>query len=201
MLKKSFILFGLVLTLLNSELQGQTFNTSYLSYNSIEIVNYSVKFSFSSSGTYSYYAPYISSQYVLANLQSRYDYYHSIVSEEYHKLNGLTLINRENQETLQAYKEKRLNWIVANIKKIDFTNVNYSNKTINYLCEIYSYPSIKSELSLLKAINLEIKRLAYKYPGEYHKTERYKELGLVLSKLANCSTSEIGRLAWDYGLN
>jgi hypothetical protein len=179
---------------------SQTYSSSYISYSYLEVIQYSIKFSYSSSGSYSHYAPYFSYQNALATLQARYDYYHSVISNEYYKLKDLTLINKTNQATLQSYKNQRLNWVYNAGSTWDLGNSTNSTNIINYCCEIYSYPSIKNELSLLKAINSEINRLKRDYPGEYHKTERYKELGIVMDKLANCSTSEISQLAWDYGL-
>jgi hypothetical protein len=192
--------FVCLYTLPSNKAFSQTYNSSYISYNYLEVIEYSIKFSYSSSGSYSHYSPYYSTGNTLATLQARYDYYHSVISIEYYKLKDLNLINKKNKETLLSFQNNRLSWIYKACSTWDLSNSTNSNYIINYCCEIYSYPSIKNEISLLSSINSEINRLKRDYPGEYHKTERYKELGIVMDKLTNCSISEIGQMSWDYGL-
>lgn len=182
--------------------QYQYSETSYsISYEYVEVVEYSYKFSYGTSGSYSTYAPSVNYAQAMATLQARYDYYHAIISSEYYKLKDFKLVNKTNSETLAEYKKQRLDWVYNSASTVDLSNPTVSNQIINYCCEIYSYTAIKNEIQLLKAINREIKRLQTEKPGEYHKTERYKELGTVLNKLATCSTDEISKLAWEYGLN
>ena len=180
----------------SGQVQCQTNSSSFISYNYREVVEYSVKFTYSSSGSYSYHTPY-STQNALATLQARYDYYHGIISAEYYKLKDLKLINEANQLTLQGYKNQRLNEIYEAGSNWDLGNSTNSMNLINYCCEIYSYTAIKSELTLLKSCKQELDRIKYKDPDNYIYSSRYKSVMRTLELLRTCSPSEIKNLSWE----
>lgn len=176
------------------------FSQTYISETYITAVNYSIKISYSGS-SYSYSKPYSSTQhYAQATLQARYDYNHQWCSNEYWAVKNLTLVNASNRATLNNYRNQRLPWVYNAIKTWNLGVDQNAYTIINYCCEIFSYPAIKDEISILKAINGEIHRLKRTLPGEYHLSKRYQELSVVLTKLNGCSPSEINTIAWNYGL-
>lgn len=192
---KKLILFSIFVCALASLAQGQT----TLSYQTISIVQNSVSYYYIGE-TYSYSAPSSSLGNALAAMQARFDYNHQILSNEYHKLQDLQLINKTNQASLSAFKVEALPWVKKMITTTDVGDSKWANQILTYCCQLYSRPAIKQEIELLKAINLELNRLKREFPGTFHTTDRYKEIGTVLSTLENCSTSGIADLAWEHGL-
>jgi hypothetical protein len=130
-------------------------------------------------------------------MQARYDRNHSSLSKEYFKLKDLKLINTINQSTLNNYRAARLGWIYNATSTWDVGNdANYANIR-NYCCEIYSYSSIKSEITLLQSCQTELNRIKYRDPDNYLYSKRYKSIMKTLDLLKNCSTSEIKNLSWE----
>lgn len=172
---------------------------SYISIEYLEIVEYSVEFYYSNN-TYHYSTPASSYGNVLSTMQGRFDYYHAIISEEYGKLQNLTMVNETNQATLQEFRNQRLQFIYNAGSTWDLSKTSNANQIINYCCEIYTYPGVAAELKLLRNMSYEIGRLKYANPNTYYTSDRYKELGDVLTKLKTCPSSEIHSLAWNNGL-
>lgn len=179
---------------------GQTTNQARISYTQLEIITFSVKFSYSTNGNYKYSNSEFSYQGALQTLQARYDYYHALVSTEYFKLKDLYLVNQQNQNLLQQYKNERLNWIYNAGRTWDLGNPENANNILNYCTEIYSYSSIKAELLMLKAISQEISLLKLDNPNNYFNSQRYTDIGRALEELSTCSSSDIASIAWQYGL-
>lgn len=196
---KAIIITLFSLFLFINRAQTQTY-ANPISYAYVEIVKYSYKFTYTSTGTYSPYVPQITYQDALRTMQARYDYNHARVSTEYFKFKDLQLINVHNKKTLADYKTQRLDWVYNAGSTWDLGETENAEKILAYCCEIYTYASIKQELSLLQAVYREVLRLKTKDPDNFYKSDRYKTLGEVLNKLANCELSELGQLAWDNGL-
>jgi hypothetical protein len=136
-------------------------------------------------------------------MQQRYDYYHGMVSNEWGRLESFQLLNASNKVMLDNHKVAVRNYFSQNnsFTHVDWArNGEFAVQVVNYIGSIYNNSYIKSEVSLLKAINSEYRRLKTNDPDNFHKSSRYSELALVLNKLKTCSTSEIGNLAVTYGL-
>jgi hypothetical protein len=192
---KKLIFFSIFVCAFASLTLGQT-----ISYQSISIVQNSVSYYYSGD-TYSYTAPSsVSLGDALASAQARFDYYHKMISNEYFKLKDLQLINKTNQASLSSFKVDALPWVKKMGSTTNVGDSKWANEILKYCCQLYTWPSIKQEIELLNAINLELNRLKREFPGTFHTTDRYKEIGTVLSTLESCSTSEIAKLAWDHGL-
>jgi hypothetical protein len=190
------LVFLVVFLFIFQSLSQYTISSSYIS-----IIEYSIKISYSSNG-YVHAKPHGNFyQNVQSTLQARYDYNHQWCSNEYWRVKDLKLINYSNISILNTYKNQRLSWVYNAIRSWNLGVDNNAYTIINYCSEIFSYPYIKDEIKLLKAINMEIIFLKRDFPREYHLTKRYNELGLVLEKLKSCEPSEISSLAWNYGLN
>jgi hypothetical protein len=171
----------------------------FISYEYTQILLYSVEINYSSSnGSYQPWSPdWNFYGNALAQMQARYDRNHSSLSKEYFKLKDLKLINTINQSTLNNYRAARLGWIYNATSTWDVGNdANYANIR-NYCCEIYSYSSIKSEITLLQSCQTELNRIKYKDPDNYLYSKRYQSIMKTLDKLKHCSTSEIEGLSWE----
>lgn len=192
-MKKYLIPFLIIFVL--HKVNGQS--VSYLPTRYTEILIYSVSFSYSSGGSYSYSRPSFSYANVLSTLQARYDHNLATISKEYYKLKDLELINKSNQVTLQQYKNQRLDWIYKVAPTYDLGDESNSNKVLEYCCEIYSYPSIKKEITLLQKCNTELERIKYADPNGYPLSKRYRSISKVLEKLSTCLPEEIGKLNWE----
>jgi hypothetical protein len=177
-----------------------TQNYSTISYTELNIIYLSVKVSYSGSN----YAPSnFSYNTALNTMQARYDYYYKMINNEWGKLEEFDLINSNNKTTLNNHKIAIRNYFKNNnsFTHVDWArNGDFALKIVKYIGNIYNNTDIKSEISLLKAINNEYYRLKKSDPDNFHKSTRYGELMTVLGKLKYCSTSEIGTLSANYGL-
>jgi len=174
-------------------------HSQYISYEYTQILIYSIEINYSNSnGSYQPWSPdYNFYGNAMAQMQARYDRNHSILSKEYFKLKDLKLINSSNQSTLSNYRTTRLGWIYNSIKSWDLGNESNTANIRNYCCEIYSYSSIKNEISLLQSCQTELNRIKNKDPDNYLYSKRYQSIMKTLEKLKNCSTSEIQGLSWE----
>ncbi len=171
----------------------------FISFEYTQILVYSVEINYSSStGTYQPWTPDLNFYgNAMAQMQARYDRNHSSLSKEYFKLKDLKLINTTNQSILNNYRSTRLGWIYNAISTWDVGNdANYANIR-NYCCEIYSYQSIKNEITLLQSCQAELNRIKYKDPDNYIYSKRYQSIMRTLDKLKNCATSDIEKLSWE----
>jgi len=191
-MKKFIILSYLII------LTGIT-HAQFISYEYTQILMYSVEINYSNSnGSYQPWSPdWNFYGNALAQMQARYDRNHSILSKEYFKLKDLKLINSTNQSTLNNYRAARLSWIYNAIKSWDLGNESNTANIRNYCCEIYSYSSIKNEITLLQNCQNELNRIKYKDPDNYLYSKRYQSIMKTLDKLKNCSTSEIEGMSWE----
>ena len=173
--------------------------SQYISYEYTQILIYSIEINYSSSnGSYQPWSPdWNFYGNALAQMQARYDRNHSILSKEYFRLKDLKLINSSNQSTLTNYRIARLDWINNSISTWDLGNDANTANIRNYCCEIYSYSSIKNEITLLQSCQTELNRIKYKDPDNYLYSKRYQSIMKTLDKLKNCSTSEIEGLSWE----
>lgn len=192
-LKKISVLLPLIICFNNF---SKAQSVSYISYEYTEVIQVSIEYSYSTSDYYSCYSPVGFYDYALSTLQARYDYYHAILSEEYHKLNDLKLINTQNQITIQKFRNERLSYIYNAITTWDLSNTTNSSNILNHCTEVYSYPTIKSEIKLLRECYYEIVRLKYEFPNSYHTTARYQSIKKMLEYLKNCPASQISSLHW-----
>lgn len=173
--------------------------SQYISYEYTQILIYSIEINYSSSnGSYQPWSPdWNFYGNALAQMQARYDRNHSILSKEYFRLKDLKLINSSNQSTLTNYRIARLDWINNSISTWDLGNDANTANIRNYCCEIYSYSSIKNEITLLQSCQTELNRIKYKDPDNYLYSKRYQSIMKTLDKLKNCSTSEIEGMSWE----
>ncbi len=191
-MKKLIILFYLIIS-------TSLTNAQFISNEYTQILIYSVEINYSSSnGSYQPWSPdWNFYGNALAQMQARYDRNHSILSKEYFKLKDLKLINATNQSTLINYRAARLGRIYNAIKSWDLGNETNTANIRNYCCKIYSYTSIKNEITLLQSCQTELNRIKYKDPDNYLYSKRYQSIMKTLDKLKNCSTSEIEGLSWE----
>ena len=199
LINRHLLIFFYILFSLNS-IFCQTNYQSRISYTQLEIISFSLQFKYSTNGSYEFENSSFSYQGALQTLQARYDYYHALVSTEYFKLKDLYLVNRQNQNLLQQYKNERLTWIYNAGRTWDLGIPENAINILNYCTEIYGYSSIKSELQMLKVISQEINRLKREYPDDYYNSQRYSDIGRALEELSTCSSSDIASIAWQYGL-
>ena len=173
--------------------------SQFISYEYTQILIYSVEINYSySNGSYQPWSPDLNFYgNALAQMQARYDRNHSILSKEYFKLKDLKLINSTNQSTLNNYRAERLGWIYNAAKSWDLGNETNTATIRNYCCAIYSYSSIKNEITLLQNCQTELNRIKYKDPDNYLYSKRYQSIMKTLDKLKNCSTSEIDEMSWE----
>jgi hypothetical protein len=171
-----------------------------ISYSEISIMSLSVSITYYGSA---YSSPYFNTASALNTLQQRYNYYYGMINNEWGRLEEFDLLNESNRIILNNHKIDVRNYFAQNngFTYVDWAqNGQFAVQVVNYIGAIYNYSSIKNEISLLKAINSEYRRLKQNNPDNFHKSTRYSELALVLNKLKSCSTSEIGNLAVTYGL-
>ena len=90
-----------------------------------------------------------------------------------------------------------MGWIYNAIRSWDLGNETNTSNIRNYCCEIYSYSSIKNEITLLQSCQKELDRIKYKDPDNYLYSKRYQSIMKTLYKLKNCSASEIAELSWE----
>jgi hypothetical protein len=171
--------------------------SQFISFEYTQILIYSVEINYTNSSYQPWSPDYNFYGNAMAQMQARYDRNHSILSKEYFKLKDLKLINSSNQATLENYRANRLSWIYNAISTWDLGNETNTSKIRNYCCEIYSYTSIKNEITLLQSCQSELNRIKYKDPDNYLYSKRYQSIMKTLDKLKNCSTSDIEGLSWE----
>ena len=173
--------------------------SQFISFEYTQILIYSVEINYSSSsGSYEPWSPNLGFySNAMAQLQARYDRNFNSLSKEYSKLKDLKLINYSNQSTLNNYRDERLYYIKNSISRWDLTIDSKYLQGRKYICEIYSYPSIKNEILLLQSCQKELNRIKYKDPDNFLYSKRYQSIMKTIEKLKNCSTSEIEELSWE----
>jgi len=171
--------------------------SQYISYEYTQILIYSVKINYTNN-TYKPFSPDMDFYgNALAQMQARYDRNRAMLSNEYFKLKDLKLINTANQAILDNYKAQRLVKIHNAIKYNDLGNDYNTNQIKNYCCEIYSYPSIKNEITLLQSCQNELNRIKNNNPDNFIYSVRYQSIMKTLDHLKNCPSSEIIELSWE----
>ena len=143
-----------------------------ISYEYLEILTFSLEFSYSNSGTYQPNAVFSLYGNALIALEERYKKNHAIISAEYYKLKDLEMINLYNRDILNTYRNARLQTIYQAGSTWDLSKSADASRLLEFCCEIYSYPSIKRELTLLKNCQNEIDRLKRVNPDGYPLTTR-----------------------------
>lgn len=196
------IFIAFYLLFLFSKSHGQTYS---ISYSQIEVVSYSIKYSYSNNGSYDYQAGnYYSSEEMLATLEARYNYNRKLVTNEWGKLKQCVLINQYNKQGLYAHQtavDKYFEENNAALSTVDWAqNGKLAMELVTYISSIYNNKGIKAELQILHNINAEYYRIKNKNPDDFYKSDRYYELAYVLKSLETCSVSEISELAFKYGL-
>ena len=173
--------------------------SQFISFEYTQILIYSVEINYSSSsGSYEPWSPNLGFySNAMAQLQARYDRNFNSLSKEYLKLKDLKLINNSNQSTLNNYRDERLYYIKNSISRWDLTIDSKYLEGREYICKIYSYPSIKNEILLLQSCQKELNRIKYKDPDNFLYSTRYQSIMKTIEKLKNCSTSEIEELSWE----
>ena len=173
--------------------------SQFISFEYTQILIYSVEINYSSSsGSYEPWSPNLGFySNAMAQLQARYDRNFNSLSKEYLKLKDLKLINYSNNSTLNNYRDERLYYIKNYISRWDLTIDSKYLEGREYICKIYSYPSIKNEILLLQSCQKELNRIKYKDPDNFLYSKRYQSIMKTIEKLKNCSTSEIEELSWE----
>lgn len=178
---------------------------SYMTQNQVNIIFNITTYSYSNN-TYMAYNPYPGKSMVdvwggmMRAMQARYDYAHNILSTEYRKLKNLELINIYNVEGLNVNRNAIIAYSEPNYSKVDFTIYANFSSWLTYITSIYQHPSIKQEITLLKAVNTELNRIKNNDPDNFYKSDRYKDLNSVLSDLKTINKDSISTLNWKYGL-
>ncbi len=112
-------------------------------------------------------------------------------------LRGMELHNQYNIEILETHKEK----VFKNLddwRKWDLTNSVNVNNIIDYIIWPWvEVKSIKEEMSLIRELNKELKRISEADPDNYIYSKRYKSIKATYDALKSCSRSEIESLSWQ----
>ncbi len=113
----------------------------------------------------------------------------------------MSLINTENKGRHSKLLES-LNATAKDPKtsKIDWSDDAITESYVKYYTSAFDDAYIKDEISMLQNLDKEINRIKLKDPDGFYKSERYMELGKALEELKICGATEIGKLAWKYGL-
>ncbi|HEY1032053.1 MAG TPA: hypothetical protein VGD89_09780 [Flavipsychrobacter sp.] len=136
----------------------------------------------------------------LQKKQAMYDTHLDAIGNEYRKLKKLELININNRNMIEGLKQEILYNVENKGSKVDFSDNRAFNEWMNYITQVYDYPSVCSEIKFLQAVNKIITRLKSDFPYAYHEHRRYKELLTALKELENCEIHEINQLYIKYGL-
>ncbi len=170
-------------------------SVSYLSYQYIEIISYSIKITYSGN-TYYPSEPYGSNGNIMGQLQARYDRNTKMISDEWGKVEYMELINWDNKAYLEKFK-KELRAGMPAWQQADFSIQTNVDRCLEYITQIYNDPSIRAEIKLLQRCNTELNRIKYTDPNNYPNSKRYKSINKVLNRLADCNASEISSLNWE----
>lgn len=170
---------------------------SYLSYEYIEILSYSITITYTESGSYKPTSMYDFYGNALSTLQARYDHNREVVSQEYGKLWNLELINESNKATLNYYKQAIKEELDANSGSADFSKSSVTEEYISFISQPFRVQSISDEIKLLQSCQIELNRIKYKDPDNYIYSKRYKSIVQTLELLKNCSVSDIKYLSWE----
>lgn len=194
-LKKNYVFLLLIFGGFNLNTLSQT--SSIISYEYSEIIEYSIKFSFSSNGTYQPYKPYISSQNILATLQARYDYNYDRVSTEWGKILNLKLVNSENKKLFMELQTTINTYVKTNSSNVDWSSYTTTESWLNFITQPYQVASIKNEIALLQSCKVELDRIKYKDPDNFLYSKRYRSIQKTLDLLKSCGINEIKNLSWE----
>ncbi|GEM_PF-4407062 len=173
---------------------------SYISYNQIEIISYSITIDYSNGGDYDYRPNHYGS---LRTRQAKYDYYHNMISEAWGSIKNANFINKQNQYYLIKKNRAVESDLRANnhYKHVDLSvNGSFANSYSKWITAIFNRSSVKAEIKLLNAIHAEYYRLKNDDPNNFHRKERYRELVKALDELESCSADQIGAISIKYGL-
>lgn len=173
------------------------YSTSYLSYEYTEILSYSIKITYSTSGSYKPTTIYDFYGNALSTLQARYDQNRKVIEEEYGRVWYLELINKSNKATLNKYKSTIKAEIDAKAGYADFSKSSVTDSWVNFISQPFRISSIKDEIKLLQSCQKELNRIKYQDPDNYIYSKRYKSIAQTLEKLKTCSSSEIKNLSWQ----
>lgn len=69
-----------------------------------------------------------------------------------------------------------------------------------YITQVYKYEYVKTELKLIQNANDIIMKLKRDYPYTYQNHQRYIELLKMFNELENCSSEDVKKLFFKYGL-
>jgi hypothetical protein len=171
-----------------------------ISYSQLEIVSYSVKISYVNNN----FSPdYGYASNALQTLQARYDYYYNMMNNAWGKVRYCELINKYNNQKIRDKDREIENYLIANnhFRHVDLAqNGDFAIKMSKWMTDVFNDSNIKAEIKLLQSVHNEYYRLKRTYPDDFHKRDRYFELGKVLNLIVDCSPSQIGKIAMEYGL-
>jgi hypothetical protein len=190
MLTKRILLLVLTISSFKS-IQAQQYAT--ISSYELTIIYASWDYSYTYSGSSFSYAN------ALATLNGRYDSGYQAVNSAYAKLLDLKLINESNQSSLKSFQEK------AKVQAKQLTNWNWARSenvqaALKYFNQLYDVESIKNEIIMLQNISKTIVQLKKYDPLYFHVSPRYQELTRAIEELRYAERSQIGDIAWKYGL-
>lgn len=196
-MKQSLKTFILSLFIIYSVQANSQYSTSYLSYEYTEILSYSIKITYSTSGSYKPPTIYDFYGNALDVMQKRYDANRKAVSIAYGNVLNLELINKSNKAKLSKFKTEIKYEIDNNISSWDFGRRNNAEYAIEYISFPFRDESIKNEIRLLQSCQTELNRIKYKDPDNYIYSKRYKSICKTLEMLESCSLSNIRFLSWE----
>lgn len=167
-----------------------------VTYTQLRIISYSVNITYVNN---QYKAP-SNYQGTLNTMQARYDYYYSMVNTAWGKVRDCELINKVNNGVVRRH-DREIESYLKPYSRVDWArNGDAAIKIRNWILSVFDLQNIKTEIQVLQAINKEYNRLKRSYPDDFHKRDRYFELGKVLKLIETCSPNEVGDLGMQYGL-
>ena len=178
------------------------YSQSYISSTDINIIQSSTKITYINGSVYVGSLNYNSTGNALATLQARYDAAHNLINGSWGKVKYTELINTSNKTILKNWDNQVTNFLKNGWPNgFDFgRSPSKAQEVSNWVLSIFNNEYIKDELTLLKEVDREIRRLKRDHPGVWHKTERYKEIATAINLLRSCELKEIQNLSAKYGL-
>jgi len=120
------------------------------------------------------------------------------IAEAYSDLRDLTIVNTENLEILNKYRDA----VKEGLKKVskwDLSVPSNVSTAVNYVNRYLEVPSIKAEKKLLSGIEMEMWTLKRNHPDDFSTLPRFKEIVALMEEIKNCPRSEIESIGIKHG--
>lgn len=157
------------------------------------IVSSSTEYEYSGNNYFNY------QKELLTARQNKYDYNHSLLTNELGRLTSLKLVNESNNKIVKHFQETIPEGVRTNCMG-DLSIDSYANECIKYAQQTFDIESIRIEIKLLQKINSEINYLKTS-DINYKNSLRYLELANLLNELKTCSNLTICELAFKYKIS